>query len=234
MEKANKTDELEKIKKEFEEFAYIVSHDLKAPLRAINNLSQWIEEDFGEDINGEIKENFDLLKNRVVRMSAMIDALTQYSRVNRYETEVLEVNLEELINEIREDLELRFPNVKINILSDLPIITTYKKKLYRVIAEILENAVIHNKQKENLMIQLEAKNQDDSIIFNISDDGIGIPENQLEEVFKIFKTIESKEKTETIGAGLAVVKKIIEFVKGKIELKSVANTNTSITIHWPL
>ena len=136
--------QLDQLKKEFDEFTYIVSHDLKAPLRAIDNITEWIEDDFGEDVDPDIIANFKLLKNRVLRMDKMIAALTKYSRVNRRELELVETNVNEVLLEIKEDIEDRYDNVSLNIDVQFPIITTYKNKLYKVLQEIILNAAVHN------------------------------------------------------------------------------------------
>lgn len=225
-------DEISKLNKEFEEFAYIVSHDLKAPLRGIVNLSEWIEEDFGPNVDEDIKDNFELLKQRVAKMSDMLEALTKYSRVTRRGLDLAEVDLNNLLVEIKDDIEHRYPNVEVIISGSCGKFQTFAKKIYQVVEEVVENAAKHNANSDNLIINLSLKDSYDNVEINVSDSGKGVPAELIPDLTKLFYTLEPKDKSKTVGAGLAIVKKTIDLVQGKLKINTL-NKGLSISIIWP-
>lgn len=228
----NKKAELIQLQKEFDEFAYIVSHDLKAPLRAIANITEWIEEDFGPDIDEDIKDNFHLLKGRVKKLTDMIDALNVYSRINRRDLDVLEINLTKTIADIKDEIEFKYSNVKIHKDVEVNVLETYSKKLYQVIEELIENAAKHNSEKELLNVFVKIRKQDEWLMIEVSDDGVGIPANLHEEIFNLFYTLEPKDRSKNLGAGLNKIKKIIDFVSGEITVNEIEN-RLIFEVKWP-
>ncbi|HEU5089035.1 MAG TPA: PAS domain S-box protein, partial [Roseiflexaceae bacterium] len=129
--------------RELDQFAYITSHDLKAPLRGIGNLAQWIEEDLGDDISEEVRSYLDLLKGRVLRMEALIDGILQFSRVGRSGGDVEQVDTGELVRDV---IDLLAPpaTVTIDVAPDMPTLQTYRLPLTQVFSNLIGNAVKHN------------------------------------------------------------------------------------------
>ena len=232
---AEKTTEeqLIKLQAEFDEFTYIVSHDLKAPLRAISNISQWIEEDFGPDIDEDIIDNFKLLKGRVAKLDQMIDAITKYSRIKRRENDIVDTDINELLNDIKDDIEHRYTNAIIQFDSTFSTITTYSKKLYQVLEEVVENAVKHNSTEPKVKVVIRQFTEEHFICFEIEDDGKGISSEMDETIFKLFYTLEAKDKSATVGAGLSIVKAILDFVEGEVKVEH-PDSGLKIVIKWPL
>ncbi|WP_181306584.1 ATP-binding protein [Rufibacter sp. XAAS-G3-1] len=222
--------QLEALRKEFEEFAYIVSHDLKAPLRAINNLSAWIGEDLGENQEPEVQNNLQLLQNRTQRMERMINGLLEYSRVSRQDLEVQEVSVEAMVQR----LAGAFPQSQTLEVhpSHLPTFKTYAKKLETVFQQLLQNAVTFNEQ-ETPEAWIEAQEQADAFVFKVRDNGIGIPAEAQPKVFNIFFTVQPKDRHETLGVGLAITRKIIQFVGGSISVQSTPGHGTDFMFTWP-
>ncbi|MCC9137765.1 ATP-binding protein [Pontibacter silvestris] len=232
MQQADTTKEqLEQLKQEFEEFAYIVSHDLKAPVRAIANLSHWIEEDLGDNISEDVRQNMDLMRNRANRIERMIEALLKYSRVNRQDLDIALTNVNELLKAVQEALGSE-KSLVLHVSQSLPTFDTYKTKLYQVFTNLLQNTVSFSpKPVVNVTVEFSKKGTDYEFV--VSDDGIGIPEEALDKVFKLFYTVSPKDSVDTVGAGLAITKKIVQFVNGKVEAEQNSPHGTTIRFTWP-
>jgi signal transduction histidine kinase len=226
-------EELSALKKEYEDFVYIVSHDIKTPMRAISNITTWIEDDLGPDADVDILSNFTLLKNRVGRLENMLNALLELSRVNRTEMELYEVNFPMLVEECISSLD-NVVNVKFHInynLSNENCITL-GKKLNKVVFNLLDNAVrFHDKEIKNVFVDVTENENDYEI--KISDDGPGIAEEVRNKIFAIFYTVNSKDVLDSTGAGLTISSKIVEMVGGKIQCTAGINNGSIFQINWP-
>ncbi|MDG1871373.1 MAG: PAS domain S-box protein, partial [Flavobacterium sp.] len=207
---------LEKNNKELDQFAYVVSHDLKAPLRAINNLAEWIVEDMPE-MPDDVRKNLGLLRGRILRMENLINGVLDYSRIGRTKIEKESIDLNELVGHIVESL-IPPDNYKVAI-SDLPIIFNAKILLYQVFSNLISNAVKYN-DKELGLISCTYSSLDEFHQFTIADNGPGIEEDYHDKVFGVFQTIEARDKKESTGIGLSIVKKIIDEGGGAIHIET--------------
>ncbi|GAB2534891.1 sensor histidine kinase [Rufibacter soli] len=223
--------QLENLQHEFDEFAYIVSHDLKGPLRAINNLSGWISEDLGDDLEEDIKHNIQLLQNRTERLERMINALLVYSRIARFEMDLKEVNVGELVQQVADGLHKTQPFTL--HLGSLPTLHTYAKKLETVFSHLLQNAVRFNDHPQP-QVWIESQTTEEFVTFTVKDNGIGISEDALEKIFKIFYTVQPKDQQETLGMGLTMTRKILQVVGGSVTVQSEKDMGTVVTVFWPL
>lgn len=225
--------ELEALKKEYEEFVYIVSHDVKTPLRAISNITTWIEDDLGSNANKDILDNFSLLKNRVERLENMVNALVELSRVNTSEMELYEVNIPKLVNDCIKMLDNK-SNVEFhftyNLKNENGIVLG--KKLQKVLFNLLDNAVRFNdKEKKNIFVDVSENEIEYEI--KVSDDGPGIPEEVKDKIFSIFYTVNSKDIVASTGAGLAISSKIIKMAGGTIQCTPGINNGSVFKFNWP-
>lgn len=222
--------QLEQLQKEFDEFAYLVSHDLKAPVRAISNLSHWIEEDLADNLCGDVKENMKLLRSRANRLEHMIESLLLYSRISRYDLDVEPTNTEELVRNAAAKFDSR---VVLHLPQPLPELITYKQKLSEVFFHLIANsATFSNKPHTNITVTCHhADNK--YYEFVVKDDGNGVPENALDKIFNLFYTVSAKDTQETVGAGLAISKKIIQFVQGFIRAENNNENGLTIRFTWP-
>lgn len=228
---AQTTAVLEKRNSELDQFAYIVSHDLKAPLRAIANLSQWIEEDLEEHLTEETRHQMELMRNRVHRMEALINGLLQYSRVGRLKTELEAVDVEALLTEVIDYLAPP-PEFTVKIMPGMPTLITERLPLEQVFANLISNAIKHNKRKQGQVV-ISVEDQTDFYKFAVTDDGPGIAPEFHEKVFQMFQTLEARDTAENTGVGLAIVKKIIEDKGGKIYLESQLGQGAIFQFTWP-
>lgn len=225
------THHLEKKNQELDKFASIVSHDLKAPLRAIGNLTGWIEEDAGDTLIPEVRTNFDMIKQRVKRMEDLINAILDYSRADRRASDDVLVNSQELVQETFEFIG-QPENVKLEIASNMPEMMTDKTRLSQIFSNLIGNAIKYN-DKEQIRIVVSAENQTDGWVFSVKDNGPGIEPQYHEKIFVIFQTLNRRDDVESTGVGLAIVKKIIEDQGGKIWVDSEPGKGADFRFFWP-
>ncbi len=225
------TAELEKRNKELDQFAYVTSHDLKAPLRAIANLSEWIEEDLHEALTPDTQKQMDLLRGRVYRMEALINGLLQYSRVGRMKTQPETVVVAQLLAEIIDSIA---PPEKftIDIVGEMPTLVTEKIPLQQVFSNLISNAVKHHNRADGKVV-ITVEELDKFYEFTVADDGKGIAEQYYDKIFVIFQTLEARDKQENTGIGLAIVKRIVEEAGGTITLESQVGKSTTFRFTWP-
>ena len=224
------TAELEKRNKELDQFAYVTSHDLKAPLRAIANLSEWIEEDLQEALTPDTQKQMDLLRGRVYRMEALINGLLQYSRVGRIKTEPEAVVVAQLLAEIIDSIAPP-QDFTIEIVGEMPTLVTERIPLQQVFSNLISNAVKHHNRSDG-KVTISIQEQEEFYEFTVVDDGKGIASQYHDKIFVIFQTLESRDKRENTGIGLAIVKRIIEENGGKITLESQPGKGTSFRFTW--
>lgn len=224
---------MEKVNKELDKFAYIVSHDLKAPLRAISNLTAWIEEDSNEQFSEESRGYFEMIKGRVVRMEALINGILDYSKADRVKSNSIEFELEDLVMETANFvLPADQSQYKLNIKSKLPHMKTDKVKFSQLLSNLIGNAYKHNRN-EHPEIGVECIEHDQEFEFIISDNGYGIEKQYHEKIFIIFQTLEARDKFESTGVGLAISKKIVEDAGGKIWVESELGVGSKFHFTWP-
>lgn len=222
---------LEKANRELDKFAYIVSHDLKAPLRAISSLSCWIEEEIGDGFTPETREHFSKIKGRVSRMEALINGILQYSKADRVKSPETQIHIGELIKETLSIYSMD-KNISFDIPVDLPVMVAERMKIEQVFSNLINNAVKHNdKAKPEIKIRFEEN--PDYFVFSVEDNGPGIEPEYHEKVFVIFQTLKARDSFESTGVGLAIVKKIIDEAGGSIWIESEKGVYTRILFKWP-
>jgi len=236
LEKANKqiaekAEELNKSNKELEDFAYIVSHDLKAPLRGINELAEWTSEDYSDILDKKGKENLTMLRERSEKMNSMIQGILEYSRVGRTEEKAGQIDLNNLVEEV---IDLLAPpdNIKIAVENKLPKYTADRTRLTQVFQNLLSNAIKYVDKTEGL-IKIGCEEEEDYWKFYISDNGPGIEEKYFDQIFKIFHTLGAKSTDKSTGIGLTIVKKIIDLYEGKIWIESKTGKGTTFYFTLP-
>jgi signal transduction histidine kinase len=225
------TRELERSNRDLDQFAYVASHDLKAPLRGIANLTQWIEEDLGDKVTGESKEHMQLLKGRVHRMEALIDGILTYSRAGRVREKAALVDVGTLLPEV---VELLSPpgETEITIAPDMPVIETERVPLQQVFMNLIGNAIKYNR-RPGARIEVAARGEGDSYVFSVADNGPGIAPQYQEKIWQIFQTLAARDKVEGTGIGLSVVRKIVEARGGRAWLESEPGRGSTFYFSWP-
>ncbi len=227
---ASRTAELESANRDLQDFAYIVSHDLRAPLRAITRLAQWIEQDYHDLLGDAGKRHIELLQDRVRRMHQLIEGVLQYSRIGRLKEKVAYTDFNILV---REAVELVAPpdRCKVTIDEGLPSIPCESVRISQVFQNLVDNAVkfLDKPQGE---IRIGCKEEDTYWHFFVCDNGRGISPRYHDKVFQIFQTLGSNGITEGTGIGLTLVKKIVETAGGRIWVRSEPGQGS--TFHFTL
>ncbi len=228
---AKTTNVLRKRNQELDQFAYVVSHDLKAPLRAIANLSSWIEEDLSDSMTEDTLHQMNLLRGRVHRMEGLIEGLLQYSRVGRIQVASETIKAENLLAEIIDSLAPP-SGFEVKVEPGMPTFVAERLPLQQVFANLISNAIKHNRA-ESGHVNISVKELDDFYEFSVADDGPGIAAQYHDKVFVIFQTLEARDKVENTGIGLSLVKKIVEGQGGSISLESAVGEGATFRFTWP-
>jgi signal transduction histidine kinase len=211
-------EQLEKVNGELKDFAYIVSHDLKAPLRGIDTLANWILTDYADKLDEQGREQINLLTSRVARMHNLIDGILQYSRIGRVKEEKVVVDLNELVSEVI-DMIAPPENITITVENELPTIECERTRITQVFQNLISNAVKYM-DKPDGQIKISCVEEDGWRKFSISDNGLGIEEKYFEKIFQIFQTLNRRDEFESTGIGLSLVKKIVERYDGEVWVES--------------
>jgi signal transduction histidine kinase len=222
--------ELERKNKELDQFAYVVSHDLKAPLRGIDNVCGWIEEDMSEELTPEMKNYFTMMRGRVHRLEDLINGLLEYARIGRVKRVIQMVDVKKVLDEVV-DLIVP-PEFTVSVKGQMPVLPAEKLRMEQVFVNLVSNAVKHH-NRANGTITITSEDQGNYYRFSVQDDGPGIEPEYHEKIFAIFQTLRDRDSKESTGVGLAIVKKIIDDQKGTITVQSETGKGTAFIFTWP-
>lgn len=216
---------------ELDEFAYVASHDLKAPLRAIANLAQWLKEDLENEIPDENKQQLDLMQTRVKRLEGFIEGLLEYSRAGRQNIETLPLNPAQLLQDIVDTLTPP-ETMQIVIPETGPTLNTEKLLLQQVLTNLISNAIKYHHRPHGC-VTVSIKDIESMVEFTVADDGPGIEPEYHERIFGVFQTLVSRDTIESTGIGLSIVKKLVENQGGEITLTSKPGKGSTFIFTWP-
>jgi len=223
LQKQDLVNELEESNKGLQEYAHIVSHDLKSPLRSVTALATWLYDDYKDVLDENGKYNLQMMMEKVEGMDKLIDGILKYSTVNSDTLDNTEVNVNEVIKEISEIIYIP-EHVTIKVANKLPIIQADKVKIHQLFQNFLSNAVVNIDKKVGL-VEVASEETKTHWQFSIKDNGVGIPKEYHEKIFKIFQSIGNNERS--TGIGLSIVKKIIDRYNGKVWLESEIGVGTT-------
>jgi PAS domain S-box-containing protein len=230
-ELARQAQELAHSNAELEQFAYVASHDLKAPLRAIDHLAQWIAEDVGEVLPDASRHDLALLQQRVGGMGALLDNLLAYSRIGRGQNETEVLDIECVVQDALAMLECP-DTVTITIASDLPTLQAPKGPVELVLRNLIGNALKHHDRADG-RLEISGRDLGDAVEVLVADDGPGIPLAYHAQIFQMFQTLKPRDQAEGSGMGLALVKKAVEYHGGTIAVESEATGGARFRLTWP-
>jgi PAS domain S-box-containing protein len=221
---------LEISNRELDQFAYVASHDLKAPLRGIANLSQWIEEDFGVEVPQEAREHLELLRGRVHRMEGLIDGILRYSRAGRTEDAPEVVDVGELIREVT-DLLSPAEGTDIRVEGAMPVFVTERLPLQQVFLNLVGNALKYGGSATR--VEISVREAGSFFEFVVRDDGPGIAPEFHDRIFGIFQRLEARDKVEGTGIGLSLVRKMVDTRHGRVWVESQEGSGAAFHFQWP-
>ncbi len=224
-------EDVENANQELREFTYIVSHDLKAPLRGIKTLADWITTDYADKLDDEGKEQMNLLINRVDRMHNLLDGILQFSRIGRVQEQKAVVNLNELVSGVIEMLPLP-ENITITVENEMPTIKCERTRIVQVFQNLLSNAVKYMDKPQG-KIKISCVEENGFWKFGVTDNGPGIEEKYFERIFKMFQTLLPRDEHESTGAGLTIAKKIVELFGGRIWVESEVGNGSTFFFTFP-
>lgn len=228
----NNEDKIKKSNQELEQFAYVVSHDLKAPLRGIATLASWIAEDNRDRLDDEGRQNLELLTSRVKRMSALIDGILEYSRIGRVDEEQQVTDLKVLVKEVIDLLAVP-PSVSVCIEGEWPMLKCAKIQMSQVFQNLISNAVKFIDKPEGRVV-VRAESGDGLWKFSVEDNGPGIEEKYFDRIFQLFQTLDTAKSHDSTGVGLTLVKKIVEYHNGSIWIESEVGKGTKFIFTLPV
>lgn len=222
-QRENLLEELAHQNQELSDYAHMVSHDLKSPLRSIDALTAWLYEDYKDKLDAEGAVNLKLIRNNVEKMDTLISGILDYSTITKNQTECYDVDINLLIESIL-SASLLPEHISVNITSKLPVVKGDKYRLQQLFQNLLDNAIKYNDKVKGI-IEIGVEDVNDFWRFKITDNGIGIEDIYFEKIFKTFQKLENNPQSS--GIGLAVVKKIVNLYNGKIWLESTLGEGTT-------
>jgi light-regulated signal transduction histidine kinase (bacteriophytochrome) len=230
-EMASERRRLESSNAELDQFAYIASHDLKAPLRGIANLAHWIEEDLQDNLREETREMLGMLRSRMQRLEALIDGLLEFSRVGRARSHPDTVNVGSLVGEVIE-LLAPHPSTTMIVKAGMPTMITDRLGLQQVFMNLIGNAIKYTRRED---AQIEIGVHDAGLFYDffVADNGPGIAPEYHEKIWGIFQTLAPRDEVEGTGIGLSIVKKAVERRGGTVRLDSTPGVGSTFSFLWP-
>ena len=215
--------ELENNNKGLREYAHIVSHDLKSPLRSISALAKWLQEDYKDVLNDSGQYNLHLMQEKVASMDKLIHGILAYSTANNTTLDKTEVDLNHLIASIGNTIFIP-EHVQLRVPEQLPVILGDATKMQQLFQNIIVNAVMHI-DKEKGLVEVLFSDLESHWSFTVKDNGVGIPKEYHEKIFQIFQSLGNKERS--TGIGLSIVKKIVDCYSGEIWVDSEVGAGTA-------
>lgn len=213
------------------EFAYIVSHDLKAPLRGIKTLAGWIVADCHDKLGPEGRQHLALLRSRIERMENMINGILNYSRAGCSDREDRWVELNELLAHVIDMIDPP-ESITVSVQDSLPALFGDRTRIVQVFQNLIGNAVKYMDKVQG-QVAVACEDQDDRWVFRVVDNGPGIEARHHDTIFKVFQTLASRDEIESSGIGLSVVRRVVEHYGGRVWVNSVVGEGSTFFFSWP-
>ncbi len=229
---AERTAQLEYTNNELRDFAQVVSHDLKAPLRAISQLSFWLSKDYADKLDEAGQNQLSLIISRTKRLDDLIEGILQYSRAGKSLEKEVEINFNTVVKNCI--IALNPPkHIKITIDNKLPNYKADETRMAQLFQNLINNAIKYN-NKPIGAIHIGCKTKKGFYEFYVSDNGIGIEEQYFERIFQIFQRLESRDVQEGTGIGLSLVKRIVQIYGGEVNLTSKIGEGSTFFFTLPI
>lgn len=228
-----RTAELQRSNHELDQFAYVASHDLKAPLRGIQHLADFIAQDAEEELSAASRDHLRKLYGRIRRMETLLDDLLDYSRAGRHRHEPEPVDIAELVRNVAELLALP-SDFEVSVVAPTPVLIVERVPLETVFRNLIGNAIKHHDNPAQGCVRITATLDDAFVEFSVADNGPGIDPAFHERIFEIFQTLRPRDQVEGSGMGLTIVKKHVEIRGGSIWVESAVGQGATFRFTWPV
>ncbi|MFV1883168.1 MAG: PAS domain-containing protein [Balneola sp.] len=230
-----RTEELNKANKEMESFSYSISHDLRAPLRAINGFADILEEDYRDSIDEEGRRLICIIKNSGVKMGQLIDDILAFSRLGRKAIAKEEVDMNGLFSDVIKDIKNEFDIQDIHFdIKELPLVMGDINLLKQVVINLVSNAVKYSSKKEKVKIEVTSTKKQGKYIIEVKDNGAGFDMKYHDKMFGVFQRLHTSDDFEGTGVGLAIVKRIVNKHGGEIWAESELEKGSSFYFSLPI
>ncbi|HLP35953.1 ATP-binding protein [Lacibacter sp.] len=214
---AKRTTQLEQANKELEAFSYSVSHDLRAPLRAVSGYATMLREDHGTTLNEDGKRIADAIVTNARMMGQLIDDLISFSRISKKETEVQEVNMQQLVEQVVAELKAQRPEKNYRfIMHALPVCKTDQLLIKQVWLNLVDNAMKYSSLQDQPVIEIGATHTNGKVEYYVKDNGVGFDMKYSDKLFGVFQRLHRQDEFEGTGIGLALVKRIVDRQNGSL------------------
>lgn len=225
-------EELRVANSDLDRFVQIASHDLQSPLRAIDNIARWLDED-ATGLSADSKENLGLLRDRVTRMSRMLQDLVAYSRAGREKASVERITPSEVLEDLEAVLDIP-PTFELDYPPDLPALRAPRAALELILRNLIANAIQHHDRPEG-RIDVRATVQEERVRLEIRDDGPGIPPQHAERIFELFRVLRPRDESGGGGVGLAIARRMAEAHGGTLALGPAGpeGRGACFVLTWP-
>lgn len=229
---AERTAELARSNRELDQFAYVASHDLRSPLRAIDHLASWISEDATHLLPEPSQEHLAKLRGRIKRMDTLLNDLLAYSRAGRHHHPIELVEAKVLVDNV---IDLLAPpqGFVVTVDEPLPALMTERVPLETVFRNLLSNAIKHHHHPDEGRVTISAQDQGHFVEFSVADNGLGIDAAFHERVFEIFQTLHPRDQVEGSGVGLSLVRRLVESHGGRVWVESSRGRGATFRFTWP-
>lgn len=228
--------DLEKANKELDAFVYTASHDLRAPLRGISSFASFLEEDYRDKLDARGKDYLDEIRKGTERMSILIEDLLTLSRISRIQNPFEDADIKKVINAVLERLQhdIRATKAKITVPQELPTLRCDRIKITEVFANLINNGIkFASKGGKQPVIEIGYEDKEGYFQFSFKDNGIGIAPEYHEQIFEMFKRLHTQTEYEGTGAGLNIVKRVMDEHKGKVWVESREGEGATFFIMIP-
>jgi PAS domain S-box-containing protein len=216
-------EQIQDVNKELEAFTYSVSHDLRAPLRAVNGYSQMLSEEYGTKLDAEGKRIIETICNNAVNMGKLIDELLAFSKLGRKEVLRTKINMNELVKGVIEEMDKSLTNKAEIKISKLHNLNADYTMIRQVMFNLIANALKYSSKKEHPIIELFSEEKQGQIVFSVKDNGAGFDMNYYDKLFGVFQRLHKQSEFEGIGVGLAIVYRVITKHGGKVWAEGKVN-----------
>jgi len=226
------SERLEESNQKLEEFSHVVSHDLKQPLRTIQAFSQFIIDDYSQKLDEEGLDYLKSLQRSSVRMKSLIDDLLNLSSIGTKNQPVEQIEISDIIEDVREDLSALLNDVQFTVTGELPSIVANRTRTHELFANLISNGVKYN-DKENKQIMIECEETPNEYLFRVRDNGVGIDPRYQHKIFELFERLNPAADPDSTGAGLAITKRIVSEMGGRIWVDSEVNQGSTFSFSVP-